>query len=363
MKPRVIAYVADNGTLNGWLVQLAGLSESYTCIAVSNQDKIIEYLHSKPLALLVMQLDRPDSLLMPVLDLVRSTMSDLPIIGFVVNDNKPLPGYPPDLNFSFLGKIGSAHQMHAEIKRAFQKFSDGGELESISPTVLLSQIESQKKTCTVRLFDPDRLKSGVLFFVEGGLCDARLFKSRGLSSACEILAWSNPRIWIENRCRITPKTIRASHKTILLKAFLGKDAAGLTDGGHSGGADAAVPRPEPARDDSSAQAPPTPGLKDATARQPKPVHDAVRRVADVLSRDHRHRFEADDIRSQPALTSLVKRFSWAGSVMGAGPLKCGFMASLNAPNGFFVCLDQTVGVRNRDVCRRESLLQSLFQLG
>lgn len=57
MKPRVIAYVADNSTLNGWLVQLASLSENYNCIAVSSRDKILDYLHNKPLSLLVMQLE------------------------------------------------------------------------------------------------------------------------------------------------------------------------------------------------------------------------------------------------------------------------------------------------------------------
>lgn len=362
MKPRVIAYVADNSTLNGWLVQLASLSENYNCIAVSSRDKILDYLHNKPLSLLVMQLDRQDSFLTPVLDFLQSTMSDLPIIGFVVNDEKPLSEYQHDLNFSFLGKIASAHQMQAEIKRAFLKFSDGGELQSISPSVLLQQFESQKKTCTVRLFDPDRLQSGVLFFVEGGLCDARLFKSRGLPSACEIFTWNKPKIWIENRCSLTTKAIRATHKTILLKAFLQKETADLTDDGPHCGANAAVPRSEQAGDGPSTQSSPLPATADATPCQPAATRCAVRRVADALSLDRRHHFEADDIHTQPALSSLVKRFSLAGSIIGAGSLKCGFIISEDGPNDFFVCLDQTVGVRNRDACRREPILQSLFQL-
>jgi hypothetical protein len=362
MKPRVIAYVADSSNFNGWLAQLASLSEGYNFIAISGRDKILDYLTNKPLTLLVVQLDRQDSFLAPVLAFVQSTMPDLPIIGFVINDEDALLQGHPGLNFYFIGKIASAHQMYAEVKRAFQKIGDGGNLQSISPGVLLQIIETEKKTCTVRLFDPEQLKSGVLFFVKGNLFDARLFKSRGLPSAFEILNWVKPQVWIENRCSISAKNIRAGNKAVLLNAFQQKNPMQTADGFHLNEADLVDKASKPPRADRSPQPAALPASKDMTPSQSQVAPDAVKRVAAALSLDRRHHLESDAVYSHPALASLIKRLSLAGSILNAGRLQCGFSASLNGLNGYFVCLDEAVGVRARDGLRSESILQALFQL-
>jgi hypothetical protein len=362
MKPRVIAYVASSSNFGGWLTQLAGLSDDYDFIAISGRDKIIDYLTNQPLILLIVQLDRQDSFLAPVLSFVQSVMPDLPIIGFVINDGNALAQCHPSLNFCFIGKIASAHQMHAEVKRAFQKIGDGGNLQSISPDVLLQIIETEKKTCTVRLFDPDQLKSGVLFFVEGNLFDARLFKSRGLPSAFEILNWDKPQVWIENRCGIIAKNIRAGNKAVLLNAFQQKNPTHTADGVHLNKEALVVKAHRPPNADRPPQPASLPTSEEMTSIQSQVASDPVKRVAAALSLDRRYRLESGDVFSHPALASLVKRLSLAGSILNAGRLQCGLIASPNGLNGYFVCLDEAVGVRTRDGLRNESILQALFHM-
>jgi hypothetical protein len=363
MKPPVIAYAADSGAFSVWLTQLTSLSESYDFVAVFAREKILNYLNNKPIAMLVVQLDRQDSFLRPVLNFIQSTMPDLPIIGFVIDDEKALLKNRPGLNFYFMGKIASVHQMHAEIERTFQKFSDGGALQSISPGVLLQLIETEKKSCTVRLFDPERLKSGVLFFIEGDLFDARLFQSRGETSACEIVTWGKPNVWIENRCHITTKNIRAGNKAILLEALRRQEASNPTDGLHPITTVRTVHESKQTESHPSAESSPIPASKqDATPERPTVASVTIDRVAAALSTDPFHNLLAHEVYPDSALTSLAKQFALAGSIMDAGRLQCGFMASRNGQHGFFVCLDETLCVRIRDACRRESILQFLFQL-
>ncbi|MBI5580340.1 MAG: DUF4388 domain-containing protein [Deltaproteobacteria bacterium] len=363
MKPPVIAYAADSGAFSAWLTQSTSLSDGYDFVAVFAREKILNYLNNKPIAMLVVQLDRQDSFLGPVLDFIQSTMPDLPIIGFVTNDEHELLKNRPGLNFYFLGRMTSAQQMHAEINRTFQKFSDGGALQSISPGVLLQLIEMEKKSCTVRLFDPERLKSGALFFVEGDLFDARLFQSHGETSACEIVAWGKPTAWIENRCHITTKNIRVGNKAILLEALRRQEPSNPADGLNpvttaltDHGSQLTESRP-------SAESSPIPAPKqDVTPGQPTVASVTINRVAAALSPDPSHSLLVDKVYSDPAQTSLAKQFALAGSIMDAGRLQCGFMASRIGEHGFFVCLDETVCVRTSNGCRRESILQSLFRL-
>lgn len=363
MKPPVIAYAADSGAFSAWMPQLTRLSESYDFAAVFAREKILNYLNNKPIAMLVVQLDRQDSFLGPVFNFIQSTMPDLPIIGFVINDEDELLKNRPGLNFYFLGKMTSAHQMHAEIKRTFEKFSDGGALQSISPCVLLQLIEMEKKSCTVRLFDPERLKCGVLFFVEGDLFDARLFQSHGETSACEIAAWGKPTAWIESRCHIATKNIRVGNKAIILEALRRQGPSNPTDGLHPSAPAPVISGPQqteskPTAESSPGQAP----TQDATPGQPAAASFSVHRVAAALSPDPSHNPLAHEVNSNPMLTSMARQFALAGPVMDAGRLQCGFVASRKEEPGFFVCLDETVCVRISDAYRRESILQLLFQL-
>jgi hypothetical protein len=362
MKSPVIAFAAEIKFFKEGLAQSGGVTEDYDLIMFSSKDQILDYLYNKPVVILVVQLDRLDGLLVPVLNFVRSTMPDLPIIGFSVNDENAFPKNNHGLNFYSMGKIASGYQMNAEINRTFQKLSDGGTLQSISPGVLLQFIEMERKSCTVRLFDSERSQTGVLFFVNGSLFDARLLNSHGESCACEILRWNKPMVWIENGCRISTKKIQSGYKAILLNAFQGKETSNPSDDSNSNVALQVSDKTKSEESKALTQSSSIVKIHQLPSEQELLPNGRNNRVAAALSLDHLHSFQSNNFYSDPALTSRVKQFAFAGSIIDAGHLQCGFMSLQNGVRSFFVCLDETIGVRPCEMCRRESVLQSLFQL-
>ncbi len=355
MKPPVVAYAAYTGPLGAWPEQLALLADGYAPVAISAVDQALHHLRCNPTLMLAIQVDRDTTFLEPVFNLIESRMPDLPVIGFVREDENALLRRFSGLSFYFKGKIVSARRLHEEIERAFHKFGDGGELNSISPGMLLQLIEMERKSCTVRLFDSERSRNGTLFFRDGCLHDARLLETRGRASALEIASWRQPSIWIENYCPDRPDTIGLRNKAILVEAMRRQDAV-----------NAAIPPPAvPDEKDSDHRLMENGGRSTkAGATIPKdqemsPRGGAVNgspldRVAAALP--------AADVGSEPQLASLAKQLSLAGSIMEAGRLRCGFMAPADRPNRFFVCLDETVGIRIPAGHRREGVLDLLFRM-
>ncbi len=123
----------------------------------------------------------------------------------------------------FLEKPCAIEKIIGAINATLKKESDGGSMHGITPGMFLQLIEMEEKTCTVRLVNTLTNEQGVLFFIDGNLCDAGIAGSRGIDAAYVIFGWNNVSLSIQNYCGLKENRINSDLQGILLEAMRRKD--------------------------------------------------------------------------------------------------------------------------------------------
>jgi hypothetical protein len=89
--------------------------------------------------------------------------------------------------------------------------------------MFLQLVGIEQKTCTIRLEDKVSNKTGVLFFQEGELFDARVNDLQGENAAYEIFSWDQVNLSIQNGCALREKRIHNEMQHLILEAVRRKD--------------------------------------------------------------------------------------------------------------------------------------------
>jgi hypothetical protein len=303
---------------------------------IAEPNALEEHIFKRTAVAIVIQLDSPEQALAPIVDRLRSWMPDLPVIGFVQDEgSKVLQETFRGLQIFLAGKLSSPANLISQLERIFVRICNGGMLRG-SPGKLLHLIESENRTCTVRLFAPAEQKAGTLFFVEGQLYDARVLNTWGVQSACDILSWDEADIWIENGCRNRQRRIHPGLKSILVESIKTTD-------------------PPACAMDVSGQ---RPTAHTTTNSHHETYHRMITAIEGAAGND-RSRASAF---SDPEWGARLRMFASAGTVMG-GALRCGTFSLPEGGQVFFVSTPEPVCVRLQAVCRQESILQALLRVG
>jgi twitching motility two-component system response regulator PilG len=89
-------------------------------------------------------------------------------------------------------------------------------------------IELEQKTCTIIVRSND--KKGAIYIENGVVLNAETDKLYGEQAACEILAWEDTRIKLENVCKQKHKVIRSSLTRLIFEASKRKDELDFAQG-------------------------------------------------------------------------------------------------------------------------------------
>jgi CheY-like chemotaxis protein len=116
-------------------------------------------------------------------------------------------------------------ELAEKILAILNKQNDSGTLQKVSTSMFLQLVEMEQKTCTIRLSCAKTGHSGVLFFRNGQLLDARVRANQGESAAYEIFKWDTVNLCIENECPVHDRKIQKDIKSIYLEALHRKDEA------------------------------------------------------------------------------------------------------------------------------------------
>ncbi|MBW1989706.1 MAG: response regulator [Deltaproteobacteria bacterium] len=110
-----------------------------------------------------------------------------------------------------------------KIASAIKKLSDAGSLKGVSPGMFLQMIEMEGRSCTIRMTDQNLGTTGVLFFKDGELMDARVKDRSGEMAAYIMFSWDEVSLAIQSDCPITEKRVTSSAQALLLEAMRRKD--------------------------------------------------------------------------------------------------------------------------------------------
>ena len=96
-----------------------------------------------------------------------------------------------------------------------------GHLHNVSPAAFVQMIAIERETCALVVREDGR--DGVLYFVAGDLCDARLGELRGEEAAIQILGWQMADVLTEAIDQPPARSISAPLTFVLLEAMRRRD--------------------------------------------------------------------------------------------------------------------------------------------
>jgi len=126
----------------------------------------------------------------------------------------------------FMEKPFVVEELAGKILESLKKESEGGILQTVPLEMFLQLVEIEQKTCTIRVIDKATRRSGVLFFRNGNLLDARIQNEKGTAAAYEIFSWEKVTLSIQDTCAVVNKRIKEDLQAILMEAMRLKDEAG-----------------------------------------------------------------------------------------------------------------------------------------
>jgi len=195
-------------------------------LLAGNGLKALELMQSESVNMVIADLKMPRMDGLTLLERLNEEYPDVPVIiitgyGTPETERMARAGGAED----YLEKPFMVAKLAGKVDQVLKNTADGGILNNISPTMFIQLIEVEQKTCTVRFTktEGDHSRQGVLFFTNGELMDARLYRARGREAALELLAWDQISLSIQNHCPVTEKRIKDSLQGILMASMQRKD--------------------------------------------------------------------------------------------------------------------------------------------
>jgi CheY-like chemotaxis protein len=198
--------------------------DSFSTLLAIDGLKAVEILMKNTISLVVTDLKMPA---MDGFELLAHIMEHFPDIPVII-----ITGYStPEMEHlareggavGYIAKPFLIENLAHQIMISLRKESEGGTLHNVSSGMFLQLVGIEQKTCTIRLEDKVSNKTGVLFFQEGELFDARVNDLQGENAAYEIFSWDQVNLSIQNGCALREKRIHNEMQHLILEAVRRKD--------------------------------------------------------------------------------------------------------------------------------------------
>jgi CheY-like chemotaxis protein len=311
----------------------ARYSDSFSVLLAGDGIEALEYLKRQPVSLVVTDLKMPRVDGFELLATIMATFPDIPVIiitGYSTPEMERLARKGGAV--AFVAKPFLIENLARQIVSMLRQEADGGTLHNVSSGVFLQLIEMEQKTCTIRLEEKTSGEKGVLFFVEGELCDARVGERQGEIAAYEIFAWDNVNLAIQNDCTVRQNRIHKELSTLLLEGARRSDELKARRAARHGGA----PRPRP-------------GLS---------PEDALKGVRLKIECTLGIRCEVKDLIQDERWTGRIHHISQSGERLKLGKLSLAYIDQGDSRDYLLLPADHAVVAVNPK-CPRDKLLQLL----
>jgi len=215
----------------------ARYSDSFSVLLAGDGIEALEYLKRQPVSLVVTDLKMPRVDGFELLATIMANFPDIPVIiitGYSTPEMERLARKGGAV--AFVAKPFLIENLARQIVSMLRQEADGGTLHNVTSGVFLQLIEMEQKTCTIRLEEKTFGEKGVLFFVEGELCDARVGERQGEIAAYEIFAWDNVSLAIQNECTVRQNRINKELSSLLIEGARRSDEFKAQRAARHGGA-------------------------------------------------------------------------------------------------------------------------------
>jgi CheY-like chemotaxis protein len=311
----------------------ARYADSFSVLLAGDGVEALEYLKRQPVSLVVTDLKMPRVDGFELLATIMANFPDIPVIiitGYSTPRMEQLARKGGAV--AFIAKPFLIENLARQIVSMLRQEADGGTLHNVSSGMFLQLIEMELKTCTIRLEEKTTGEKGVLFFVEGELCDARVGERQGEMAAYEIFAWDNVSLTIQNNCTVRQNRINKELSTLLLEGARRSDEFKAQRLEGQGG----TPR---------------------SASGPSP-DGALKGVRQRIERTLGMRCGVEDVVQDERWTARIHRISQCGERLKLGKLALAYIDQGDSRDYLLLPGDRTVvGVNPK--CPRDKLLQLL----
>jgi len=224
MKPNVLIVDDDAAFLRLIQKDMEVFADSFSISIVETGNAALELLENTYVSLVISDVRMPGMDGFELLTGILNKFPDIPVC-LMTSYDKPKT---EEVVFSsgavgYLKKPFTAIELFAQITKMLNKRADGGSLHNVTLETFLQLIEMEQQTSTLRVVDKKEKRSGVLFFRNGEMMNARSGMKQGKEAAYEILSWSNVSLTIEHDCVFKEKLIEGDLQALLLDAMRAKD--------------------------------------------------------------------------------------------------------------------------------------------
>lgn len=278
-----------------------------------------------------------------LLSAVKKKCPDIPVI--VTAQKKPEIEYLALATgaAAFIEKPYPFDELISHIRAALDRQVEGGVLHEVSPAMFLQLVELEKQVCTIRLTANQTGKTGVLFFQNGALLDARCHELQAEFAAKEIFSWDFVNLQIQKSCPLETKRIQKNMRAILLEAMILKDENTSIQNesvSHSFSEDQSRQVSEPGN------------------RPAIDIGQVKKRIDGELGRNS----GLEDIYHDSSWSNTLKKISSLGDAFAAGQLKVAYLAR-RGKNACFLLPDRDVTVVSVNAkCHRDQMVDLLSTL-
>jgi CheY-like chemotaxis protein len=310
----------------------ARYSDSFSVLLAGDGIEAIEYLKRQPISLVVTDLKMPRVDGFALLATIMANFPDIPVIiitGYSTPEMERLARKGGAV--AFVAKPFLIENLARQIVSMLRQEADGGTLHNVSSGVFLQLIEMEQKTCTIRLEEKTFGEKGVLFFVEGELCDARVGERQGEIAAYEIFAWDNVSLAIQNECTVRQNRINKELSSLLIEGARRSDELKAQRAARHGG-----------------------GRTRSGARPEEHLKGVRLKIECTLGT----RCRAEDVIQDERWTGLVHRISQSGERLKLGKLALAYIDQGDSRDYLLLPADHAVVAVNPK-CPRDKLLQLL----
>jgi CheY-like chemotaxis protein len=311
----------------------ARYSDSFSVLLAGDGIEALECLKRQPVSLVVTDLKMPRVDGFELLATIMANFPDIPVIiitGYSTPEMERLARKGGAV--AFVAKPFLIENLARQIVSMLRQEADGGTLHNVTSGVFLQLIEMEQKTCTIRLEEKTFGEKGVLFFVEGKLCDARVGERQGEIAAYEIFAWDNVSLAIQNDCTVRQNRINKELSSLLIEGARRSDELKAQRAARHGG-----------------------GRTRSGSTRPEEALKGVRlKIECTLGTQCR----AEDVIQDARWTGLIHRISQSGERLKLGKLALAYIDQGDSRDYLLLPADHAVVAVNPK-CPRDKLLQLL----
>ncbi|MEZ0328404.1 MAG: DUF4388 domain-containing protein [Dissulfuribacterales bacterium] len=213
-----ILFIIENDTqcLNEF-DKIKTLYDNYRVVSVVRHENVIDEISQQDAKIIIVCIPDIKTYDFNFILKLTESKSDIPVIA-VTDTDMPVTTLAERYDcFRFLSTPDLLENAISEAIEATQK----GYISGVSLQIALQMIELESKTCLITVKSENG--TGILFFKNGELFDAKLGQLSGKEAALEIVSWGNAFLEFQNFCPKKQKNIDTPLTFLLLEASRQKD--------------------------------------------------------------------------------------------------------------------------------------------